>query len=232
MLQRRSWSELGGGDFGWLKAKHHISFAGHGVSDHGPLGALIVWNDDEIAPGAGFPLHRHENVEIITYVRQGIVAHEDDRGNAGRVEAGDVQVISAGTGIRHAEFNPGRKPLKIFQIWIRPREPGGKPRWETRPFPKSGQSGRLVVLASGFWEDKGALSIRADARVLGSALATGDKVIHSLAAGRHAYLALAAGAATVNGKRLNCGDGVAVADELNVEINALQPTELVLVDTA
>src|ERR1700730_3004371 len=113
VLHRRSWTELGGGDFGWLKAKHHISFAGHGVPDHGPLGALIVWNDDESAPGTGFPLHRHENVEIITYVRQGIVAHEDDRGNAGRIEAGDVQVISAGTDIRHAEFNRGREPLKI-----------------------------------------------------------------------------------------------------------------------
>jgi quercetin 2,3-dioxygenase len=232
VLQRRSWAELGGGDFGWLKAKHHFAFAGHGKPEHGPLGSLIVWNDDEIAPGTGFPAHGHANVEIVTYVRQGTVAHEDDLGNVGRIEAGDVQVMSAGTGIRHAEFNPGREPLKIFQIWIRPRQAGGKPRWETRPFPKAGQSGGLVVLASGFAHDEGALSIRADARVSGAVLATGDTVIQSLTVGRHAYLALAAGAAAVNGKPLHRGDGIAISDETDIQIHALQATELVLVETA
>ena len=232
MLQRRSWAELGGGDFGWLKAKHHFSFGAQGAPEHGPIGSLIVWNDDEIAPGTGFPLHGHENVEIITYVRQGIVAHKDDLGNAGRIEAGDIQVISAGTGIRHAEFNPGNEPLKIFQIWLRPRQAGGKPRWQTRRFPNARQSGLLVALASGYAEDESALLIRADARVFGSVLTTGGKIVHSLAAGRLAYLALAVGAATVNGKHLNRGDGVAVADQPNIQINALEPTELVLVDTA
>lgn len=232
VLQRRSWAELGGGDFGWLKAKHHFAIAGRGLPEHRRLGSLIVWNDDEIAPGSGFPLHRHENVEIITYVRQGVVAHEDDLGNVGYLKAGDVQVISAGTGIRHAEYNPGREPLKIFQIWIRPRKAGGEPRWQSRQFPSARESGSLVVLASGFEKDEGALLIRGDARVFGSVLAAGDNLIHSLAAGRQAYLALAAGAATVNGKHLSRGDGVAVVDEPHLQIIALQPTELVLVDTA
>ena len=231
MLQRRSWTDLGGGDFGWLKAKHHFAFAGHGNPAHGPLGSLIVWNDDEIAPGTGFPLHAHSDMEIITYVRKGSVAHKDNLGNVGRVEAGDVQVMSAGTGIRHAEFNPGAEPLKLYQIWIRPRQTGGKPRWETRQFPKAEQSGRLVVLASGFQEDQGALPIRADTRVFGAVLAVGDTIVHSLAAGRQAYLALAAGAATVNGGGLVRGDGIAIVDEAEVRIAALQPTELVLVDT-
>jgi quercetin 2,3-dioxygenase len=210
MLQRRPWTDLGGGDFGWLKAKHHFAFAGHGNPAHGPLGSLIVWNDDEIAPGTGFPLHAHSDMEIITYVRKGSVA---------------------GTGIQHAEFNPGAEPLKLYQIWIRPRRTGGKPRWETRQFPKAEQSGRLVVLASGFQEDKDALPIRADTRVFGAVLAVGDTIVHSLAAGRQAYLALAAGAATVNGSRLVRGDGIAIVDEAEVRIGALQPTELVLVDT-
>jgi redox-sensitive bicupin YhaK (pirin superfamily) len=232
LLQRRPWAELGGGDFGWLKAKHHFSVAGQGNPRHGPLGSLIVWNDDEIAPGTGFPLHGHRDVEIITYVRQGTVAHEDNLGNVGRIEAGDIQVMSAGTGIRHAEFNPGREPLKIYQIWIRPRDAGGRPRWESRPFPTAGQSGRLIVLASGFVESESALSIRADARVFGAVLALGDTVTHSLAGGRHAYLALAAGAVTVNGMRLQCGDGIAISDNSDIQIGALQRSELVLVETA
>jgi len=232
LLQRRPWAELGGGDFGWLKAKHHFSFAGQGNPRHGPLGSLIVWNDDEIAPGTGFPLHGHRDVEIITYVRRGTVAHEDNLGNVGRIEAGDIQVMSAGTGIRHAEFNPGRESLKIYQIWIRPRDAGGQPRWESRPFPTAGQSGRLVVLASGFVESESALLIRADARVFGAVLALGDTVTHSLAAGRHAYLALAAGAVTVNGMRLLCGDGIAISGNSDIQIGALQRSELVLVDTA
>jgi quercetin 2,3-dioxygenase len=232
MLQPRLWADLGGGDFGWLKAKHHFSIGGQGNPNHGPLGSLIVWNDDEIAPGTGFPLHGHKDVEIITYVRQGTVAHKDDLGNVGRIEAGNVQIMSAGTGIRHAEFNPGHEPLKIYQIWIRPRDAGGTPRWGTRPFPKAGQSGRLVVLASGFEADEGALSIRADARVFGAVLADGDTVVHSLAAKRHAYLALAAGAVTVSGKHLHRSDGIAITGETDIQISALQPTELVLVDTA
>jgi redox-sensitive bicupin YhaK (pirin superfamily) len=139
--------------------------------------------------------------------------------------------MSAGTGIRHAEFNPGHEPLKIYQIWIRPRDNGGQPRWDTKPFPKASQSGGLVVLASGFG-DEGALSIRADAKVFGAVLTTGDTVVHSLAAERHAYLVLATGAATVNGKPLHRGDGIAITGKNDIQISTLQPTELVLVDTA
>ena len=231
MLLPRLWDDLGGGDFGWLRAKHHFSVSEQGNPNHGPLGSLIVWNDDEIASGTGFPLHGHRDVEIITYVRQGTVAHKDDLGNVGRIEAGNVQVISAGTGIRHAEFNPGSEPLKIYQIWIRPRHAGGTPRWDARPFPKARQSGRLVILASGFERDEDALLIRADARVFGATLNAGDTVVHTFATGRQSYLALAVGAVTVNGQHLARGDGIVIIDEPEVRIAAAQPSELVLVET-
>jgi redox-sensitive bicupin YhaK (pirin superfamily) len=111
MLQPRLWAELGGGDFGWLKAKHHFAFADHGKPGHTPLGSLIVWNDDEIAPGTGFPLHGHANVEIITYVRQGTVAHRDDLGNVGRIEAGDVQVGDLFSASSSARWSPSQTKL-------------------------------------------------------------------------------------------------------------------------
>ena len=170
MLQLRAREELDGGDFGWLKARHHFAVNSAGHPAHGPLGSLVVWNDDEIAPGTGFGLHPHVDMEIISYVREGAVTHRDNAGNSGTTEAGDVQVMSAGTGIRHAEHNAGTVPLKLFQIWLRPRHRGGTPRWDTRAFPQADRAGQLVALASGLPEDSGALPIRADARVLGATL--------------------------------------------------------------
>lgn len=230
MIQIRRFSELGGGDFGWLKAKHHFTFDASGNPNHAALGSLVVWNDDEIAPGTGFPLHRHRNLEIITYVRQGTVSHQDSVGGVGTVEAGNVQVMSAGTGIQHSEYNAGDVPLKIFQIWIVPREQGKPPRWDTRPFPKTDRSGRLIALASGSPDDEGALPIRGDARVLGGTLNAGHSLSYSLGSGRYAYLVPAVGDVLVNGLRVNQGDGVAVSFESEVTIQALDDAELVLVD--
>jgi redox-sensitive bicupin YhaK (pirin superfamily) len=127
MIEHRPFNQLGGEDHGWLKAKHHFSFAGHRDATRMGWGALRVWNDDEIAPNAGFPPHPHANMEIITYVREGAVTHKDSLGNEGRTEAGDVQVMSAGTGIRHAEYNLEQQPTRIFQIWITPSSNGGPP---------------------------------------------------------------------------------------------------------
>ena len=121
---------------GWLKAKHHFAVGPDGNPANKPLGALVVWNDDEIAQGMGFGLHGHANMEIISYVRDGVVTHWDSIGNIGRTAAGDVQVISAGTGIRHSEHNLGTEPLRLFQIWLRPRVNGGEPYWNTRRFPQ------------------------------------------------------------------------------------------------
>src|SRR5712672_4143557 len=163
MIERRPFNELGGGDHCWLKAKHHFSFADHHDPTRMGWGSLRVWNDDEIAPNTGFPSHPHANMEIITYVREGAITHQDSLGNTGRTEAGDVQVMSAGSGVRHSEYNLEPTLTKIFQIWITPTAHGGKPAWGAKPFPKADRSGRFITLASGFSKDNEALPIRADA---------------------------------------------------------------------
>jgi len=160
MIELRPFGKLGGADHGWLKAKHHFSFGSHHDPANMGHGALRVWNDDEIAPNTGFPAHPHANMEIITYVREGAITHQDSLGNKGRTEAGDVQVMSAGSGIRHSEYNLEPAKTKIFQIWIEPSTLGGTPTWGAKPFPKSDRSGNLVTIASGFEGDKDALPIR------------------------------------------------------------------------
>jgi hypothetical protein len=194
------------------------------------FGDLLVWNDDEIAPDSGFPPHPHANMEIITYVREGAVTHQDSLGNSGRTEAGDVQVMSAGTGVRHAEYNLEPVATRLFQIWIQPTQPGGEPAWGAKPFPKADRSGRFVALASGFETDTEALPIRAEARVLGATLKAGESIDYDLGADRRGYLVAATGAVEVNGVRLNARDGGAIEQEERLIIRALEDSELVLVD--
>src|SRR5690348_9855268 len=199
MIELKPFAKLGGADHGWLKAKHHFSFANYYDPDNISHGSLRVWNDDEIAPNTGFPPHPHRDMEIVTYVRQGAITHQDSLGNTGRTEAGDVQVMSAGTGVRHAEYNLEDGPTRIFQIWIIPDRDGGPPAWDARPFPKDGRTGGFTALASGRAGDDGALPIRADARVLGATIPAGETVTYPLDPARHAYLVPAAGAVEVNG---------------------------------
>jgi redox-sensitive bicupin YhaK (pirin superfamily) len=232
MIERRAFDGLGGADHGWLKAKHHFSFAAYYDPKRMGWGALRVWNDDEIAPNTGFPPHPHAEMEIITYVRQGAITHQDSLGNKGRTEAGDVQVMSAGTGIRHAEYNLEPGATRIFQIWIEPNRGGGEPTWGAKPFPRGERSGRFVTLASGFPGDADALPIRTDARVLGATLKAGESVEYPLGADRHGYLVPASGAVTVNGVRLDTRDGAAISGEAALEVVALEDAELVLVDAA
>jgi redox-sensitive bicupin YhaK (pirin superfamily) len=193
---------------------------------------LRVWNDDEIAPNTGFPAHPHANMEIITYVREGAITHQDSLGNKGRTEAGDVQVMSAGSGIRHAEYNLEPTDTRIFQIWIEPTTKGGEPTWGAKPFPKSDRSGKLVTIASGFAGDKDALPIRADARVLATTLKAGESAEYASEKTRNLYLVPAAGSVKVNGVRVNARDGAAIRDEAKLTITALEDSELVLVDAA
>src|SRR6202789_4108392 len=193
MIELRPFTKLGGADHGWLKAKHHFSFGSHYDPGNMGFGALRVWNDDEIAPNTGFPAHPHANMEIITYVREGAISHQDSLGNKGRTEAGDVQVMSAGSGIRHSEYNLESGKTKIFQIWIQPTTQGGPPTWGAKPFPKSERSGRFVTLASGSGDDD-ALPIRADARVMGATIKAGERVSLTLDPKRHAYMVPATGA--------------------------------------
>jgi len=232
MIERRPFSTLGGERLGWLDTHHHFSFADYHDPERMGWGALRVWNDDEIAPGTGFGPHPHADMEIVTYVRQGAVSHQDSLGNKGRTEAGDVQVMSAGSGIRHAEYNHDSEPVNLFQIWILPTRRGGEPGWGTKPFPKGDRSGRLVPLASGDPTDSDALPIRADARLLGATLKAGENVTYRLNPGRHAYLVPASGAVEVNGTRIEARDGAAIRDEPELRIAALEDAELVLVDSA
>jgi redox-sensitive bicupin YhaK (pirin superfamily) len=232
MIERRPFADLGGADHGWLKARHHFSFSDYYEPKRMGWGALRVWNDDEIAPNSGFPPHPHADMEIVTYVRQGAITHQDSLGNQGRTEAGDVQVMSAGSGIRHAEYNLEPETTRLFQIWIQPTRRGGDPSWGSRPFPKADRAGRFVPLASGLPGDAEALPIRTDARVAGARLKAGETVEYELGAGRHAYLVPAAGAVEVNGVRLETRDGAAVRDEPVLRVKALEDSELVLVDAA
>ena len=193
MIDVRPFKSLGGANHGWLDAKHHFSFAGYHDPDRMGWGALRVWNDDTIAADSGFPPHPHADMEIITYVREGAITHEDNQGNRGRTEAGDVQVMSAGSGIRHSEFNLEPETTRIFQIWIIPNQVGGKPSWGAKPFPKDDRSGRFVTLASGIDGDADALPIRTDGRVLGATIKAGETAEHQLGASRHGYLVSAKG---------------------------------------
>ena len=230
MIERRPFNELGGEDRGWLKAKHHFSFGESEGAVRPGWGSLRIWNDDEIAPNAGFPPHPHANMEIITYVREGAVTHKDSLGNEGRTEAGNVQVMSAGTGIRHAEYNLEKRPTRIFQIWITPSANGGSPAWGSQPFPKADRSGRFVALASGFDNDDEALPIRARARVLGATMKVGETVEYTLGERRHGYLVPAAGAVDVNGVRIDARDGAAIKDVAVIRITAIEDSELIMVD--
>ena len=231
MIDRRPFENLGHADHGWLNARHHFSFASwHDPSRMG-WGDLRVWNDDEIGPKSGFPPHGHTDMEIITYVRTGAITHKDSMGNEGRTGAGDVQVMSAGSGVRHAEYNLEDEKTTLFQIWIMPRGRGGAPDWGAKPFPKADRSGKFVVLASGFAEDAEALKIRADARMAGAALAAGEETDWPLGAGRHAYLVASKGEIEVNGVKLSPRDGAAIKDEEVIRVKALSDAEVVLVDT-
>ena len=232
MIERRPFSQLGGANHGWLDAKHHFSFASYHDPRRMNWGSIRVWNDDTIAPGTGFPPHAHADMEIVTYVREGAITHQDSLGNVGRTEAGDVQVMSAGSGVRHSEYNREPGVTRIFQIWVEPKTRGDAPNWGAKPFPKAERSGQFSVLASGFAEDAEALPIRTDARVLGAALKAGESATYALDPKRHAYLAPAKGSITVNGVRLEERDGAAITDETLLTVTANDDAEIVLVDAA
>ena len=232
MIEKRSFDSLGRMDIDWLAARYHFSFANYHDPARVHWGALRVWNDDVIQPKTGFSPHSHADMEIITYVREGAITHQDSMGNTGRTEAGDVQVMSAGSGVTHAEYNLEDQPTKIFQIWILPKTRGGKPHWGAAQFPKGARAGQFVALASGFEDDlaAGALPIRQDARVLGASVKAGETVRYPLAPGRHAYLALAKGAAEVNGQALSTRDGAAIKAVEEITVTAQEDAEIVLVD--
>ncbi|MHA1599420.1 MAG: pirin family protein, partial [Alphaproteobacteria bacterium] len=230
MIEIRPFETLGRFDNDWLTARYHFSFSGYQDPARNGIGPLLVWNDDKIEPGRGFDRHGHKDMEIITYVRSGAITHEDHLGNRGRTEAGDVQVMSAGHGIQHAEFNTESEPTHLFQIWITPSEKGLAPRWEQRRFPKAERDGRLIPLASGRAGDESALRIYQDAAILGATLLAGQSIEHRLDPGRTGYLVPALGRLTVNDHEVKARDGVVITGEDTIQIKAIEDSEVLLAD--
>jgi quercetin 2,3-dioxygenase len=230
MIERRPFDELESEDFGWLKARRHFSSAACDDPSRSGCGCMRVWNDEEIAPNAGLALQVHANIEIVTYVREGTVTHTDSLGNEGRIEAGSVQVVSAGTGIRLAEYNLEQASARIFQMWITPASSGGSPAWGLQPCPAAERSGCFVAIASGLDSDCDALPIRARARVLNAKLRIGESIEHVFREPRLAYLVPSFGTVDVNGVRIHARDGAAIKDIDIVTITAIEVADVVMVD--
>lgn len=230
MIELRPFGSLGHADHGWLDARHHFSFAAYHDPDRMGWGNIRVWNDDTIAAQTGFPPHPHSDMEIVTFVRTGAISHKDSLGNQGRTVAGDVQVMSAGTGITHAEYNLEDEATTLFQIWILPDSSGEQPSWGQRAFPKAAREGSFEILASGAPDEDQALSIRADAQVAAATLKAGQSAIWATGADRHPYLVAPTGRIRVNGIEANPRDGIAITGETQIVVEALEDAEVVLVD--
>jgi redox-sensitive bicupin YhaK (pirin superfamily) len=231
MITIYPYEKLGAADHGWLNAHHHFSFAGYRDRTRMGFGALRVINDDIVSAGHGFPAHPHDNMEIITYVREGAITHKDSMGNQGRTEAGDVQVMSAGSGVVHAEHNLESGDTRLYQIWIEPRLENIEPRWEQREFPKTPvTNGALPLLVSGRAEDKnkGALLINQDTAIYGGRLKSGSLVTQPIK--HQAYVLASEGEITLDGVRMKKGDGAEVTDLKAVTIAAKSDAEILVID--
>jgi redox-sensitive bicupin YhaK (pirin superfamily) len=228
MLDIQRYNQLGTMNIDWLAARYHFSFSNYHNPARMGLGPLRVINDDIVKAGGGFAPHPHRDMEIITYVREGAITHEDSLGNRGKTQAGDIQVMSAGSGITHSEWNEEAVDTRLYQIWIQSRNKGTTPRWETKQFPKA--EGALYLLASGDAADAGtgALWIDSDAAIYGGVLKAGQiwqQTLRSVS-----YLLVSTGVVTINGETLNQGDGVAITEMAQLEIIAKMASELVLID--
>ena len=217
-------------DHGWLQTNWHFSFAEYHDPANMHWGALRVFNDDVVQPGEGFPMHGHRDMEIITCVLDGALEHRDSMGNQGVIHPGEVQVMSAGSGIQHSEFNHSKEePLHLLQLWIFPRTKGLKPRWEQKVFSATERAGKLLpVVSSG--DLPGTLSIDQDATIFLSSLAAGTEVTHMSRAGRKPYLFVISGGVTLNGEQLSAGDQARIADEKELRVRATKDAELILLD--
>ena len=232
MIVRRPSNERGLADHGWLQSRHSFSFADYFDPTHMGFRNLRVINEDRVAPGQGFGTHSHRDMEIISYVLDGELGHKDSMGTGSVIRPGDVQRMSAGTGVRHSEMNPSPdKPAHFFQIWLLPRKPGIEPGYEQKRFDESEKQGRLRLVAARDGRD-GAITVHADADLYAGLLAPGDHVRLGLQPGRHAWIQVARGTIDVNGHRLDAGDGAAVSDETALELTASSDAEVLVFDLA
>jgi quercetin 2,3-dioxygenase len=230
MITVYPYASLGHADHGWLDARHHFSFSRYWNPARTGFGSLIVINDDRVEAGKGFGTHPHDNMEIITYVREGAITHEDSMGNIGRTEAGDVQVMSAGTGVYHSEYNLETTATRLYQIWIRPNAHNVPPRWEAKQFPKQPTSTALGLLASGMVEhaETGALFIHQDAAIYGGTLLAGTTIAHPIK--HQAYVLVSHGSARINDTLMQAGDGAEVTRLASITLTAETDTELLVID--
>ena len=234
MIAIRRSAERGHFDHGWLDTRHTFSFADYLDPDHMGFRALRVINEDRVRPGQGFGTHGHRDMEILSYVLSGVLSHRDSGGGTGQLRPGEVQRMSAGTGIRHSEFNGSdAEPVHFLQIWLHPDRPGHRPSYEQRSFPEPERRGRLRLVASPDGA-QGSTTIHQDARVYASLLQEGSAVEQALPPGRHAWVQVARGAVLLNGERLSAGDGAAVSDERLLKLSAAGPgeAEILLFDLA
>ena len=217
-------------DFGWLSTRWHFSFADYHDPSNMNWGALRVFNDDVVQPGQGFGSHPHRDMEIISYVLEGELEHRDNQGNTGVIHPGEIQVMSAGTGIVHSEYNPsGDRPVHFLQLWILPRTKGLKPRWEQRRFALAERSGNLLPIVSDGKVPE-TLHIDQDAAIYVPALKGGQAVVHKSRAGRKAYVFVIAGELLLNGTPLTTGDQGRIADEPELNLKAAEDAECILLD--
>jgi redox-sensitive bicupin YhaK (pirin superfamily) len=230
MIEVRPFVGLGHASHGWLDAVHHFSFSSYQDPSRMGWGQIRVWNDDTIAAQSGFAPHPHNDMEIITFVRSGAITHQDSLGNKGRTVAGDVQVMSAGTGITHSEFNLEDNSTTLFQIWILPDRTGEAPSWGSQEFPRGDRSGRWVIVASGEPAGDEGLPIRADARVLAATLPARQQLHYQADPARHLYLVATSGRIRVNGIEAQPRDGIAMTGETEIVVKALDDAEVVMVD--
>jgi len=232
MITIRSSNERGGGDHGWLKTRHTFSFSDYWDPKWMGFRSLRVINEDWVAPNNGFPTHPHRDMEIITYVLEGKLEHKDSLGTGSVILPGDGQKMTAGSGIRHSEFNPSMKDaVHLLQIWIQPEKASLPPSYEQKSFPEAEKRGKLRVIASRDAGD-GSVKINQDAKLYVSLLKSGEEVAHEFGAGRHGWLQVARGAVELNGKKLAQGDGAAISDEKSVSIKGTDEAEVLLFDLA
>lgn len=230
MITIYPYETLGHANHGWLDARHHFSFASYRNPQRTGFGNLLVVNDDRIAAGKGFGAHPHDNMEIITYVKNGAISHKDNMGNEGITKAGDVQVMSAGTGVFHAEYNLEPEDTMLYQIWIKPDKRNVTPRWETKEFPKVPVTDKLAVLVSGMPQHSGndAIFIYQDAAIYGGKLKNGTTLEQPVK--HQAYVLASSGNLTVNGQKMKQGDGAEVIDDQVLHITATSDSEILVID--
>lgn len=230
MITVYPYENLGRANHGWLDARHHFSFASYYNPERMGFGVLRVINDDIIKAGSGFDMHSHKDMEIITFVRKGAITHRDSHGNHGRTEAGSVQVMSAGSGIYHSEFNMESEDTNIFQIWIEPKEKGIAPRWDTANFTGEAVSGALPLLVSGRKEEqgKGALYMNQDASIHGGTVKAGDQITQAIKG--QAYLLVSAGDIEIYGEKMSKGTGLEITDLESLTFKALTDAEVIVID--